>query len=126
MVTDPFATAVTSPLGFTVATFASDDDHVNVLPVIAFPLASRAVALSCSVSPSETSVPDAGVTWTEATLGVGGGGSVVSPPQAMRQKQKGSAVRKHKTERMDTSLVFSLLSVDGPAVSSSGVRPTVA
>jgi hypothetical protein len=49
--------------------FWSDDDQVNVLPEIEFPLASRALAVSCTVSPREESMEFSGVTTTEATAG---------------------------------------------------------
>lgn len=81
-VAEPAAWAVTNPEVLTVATFASDEAQVNVLPRIAFLFASRAVAVSCTVSPREAIVLVAGVTATDAT--VGGVGSVVPSPQATR------------------------------------------
>jgi uncharacterized protein YjdB len=66
----------------TVATLSSDDSHVNVLPAIELPLASRAVAESCSVSPSETSVPDAGVTTTDVTVAQEVAAVLVTPATA--------------------------------------------
>jgi hypothetical protein len=46
MVARPPTIAVTRPVELTVATAASDDDQVNVLLEIAFPLASCALAVS--------------------------------------------------------------------------------
>ena len=66
MVTDPSTTAVTRPEALTVAIASLDDDQANVLPEIAVPFASCALAVSCAVSPSDTSVAEAGVTATEA------------------------------------------------------------
>jgi predicted flap endonuclease-1-like 5' DNA nuclease len=91
----PFPTAVTSPAELTAAQFSSDDDHVKETPVMALPLASRAVAVSWAVSPNETSVPDAGVTTTEARLG---GCCVVSPAQAMKAT---ATTKLRDTLRMD-------------------------
>jgi hypothetical protein len=83
----PKAAAVTKPALLTDAQLSSDDDHVNALPEIAFPLASRAVAVSCTVSPREVSVAVAGETSTDTTVGGGGGsGSVVPSPQASRMR----------------------------------------
>ena len=87
IVSDPFATAVTRPDELTVAMLASDEDQVNVLSEIVFPLASRALAVSWTVSPRETSVAVLCVTATEATVCAAGccpPGPVVisSPPQA--------------------------------------------
>jgi hypothetical protein len=69
IVTDPFATAVTSPDELTIARLSSDDDQVNVLPEIVSPFASSAVAASWTVSPRDPSVAEAGVTTTETTAG---------------------------------------------------------
>jgi hypothetical protein len=63
MVTDPPATAVTSPMVLTVATFGWDDDQVIVLPEIELPFASATLAVSCIVSPSEIRAAE-GVTAT--------------------------------------------------------------
>jgi hypothetical protein len=46
MVVCPFPMEVASPDAFTVAQVSSDDDHVNVLPEIVFPLASSALAVN--------------------------------------------------------------------------------
>lgn len=62
----PTATAVTSPLAETVATEAVALDQVTARPLRAFPLASYAVAVSCTVWPGVTDAV-AGVTRTEAT-----------------------------------------------------------
>lgn len=69
MAADPFAMAVTNPVALTVATLESDDAQVKALPGIALPLASRALAISRTVSLTETSVSAGAVTTTEATLG---------------------------------------------------------
>jgi hypothetical protein len=77
--------AVTRPDELTLATVLSDEVHVNVLPDIASPSASLALAAACSVAFAEKSVSLLGVTTTEATVigcGFGGGGSVTSPPHA--------------------------------------------
>jgi len=49
----PLVTAVTSPADETVATEASDDDHVTVAPDITDPDASFTVALNVTVSPRD-------------------------------------------------------------------------
>jgi hypothetical protein len=101
----PFSPALTSPDEFTATQSSSDDDHVKETPAIVAPLASRAVAASCTVSPSETSVPVAGVTTTDAT--VGGGSCIESPPQA---KKATAATKVRATvdaiERMAVSLML--------------------
>ena len=74
----PTATAVTMPDEETDATAVLIDVHVTVRPVKAVPWASRGVAVSCAVCPTE-SVDAGGVTCTEAT---GAGGSVPPPLQA--------------------------------------------
>jgi len=51
MIAVPAATAVTSPVPFTVATPALLLVHVTVRPVRTFPLASLGVAVSCAVRP---------------------------------------------------------------------------
>jgi hypothetical protein len=79
----PLPTAVTRPDELTVATPTSDEAHVNVLPDRVVPPASRALALSWTVSPIETRLTVLGVTTTEATVGVplpGPGSDVTSPP----------------------------------------------
>src|SRR6266545_655121 len=63
----PAATPATSPVAFTVATPASLDVQVGVLPASTFPSASRAVAVSRVVSPPVSTVPVGGVTSTDAT-----------------------------------------------------------
>jgi hypothetical protein len=80
IVAGPLPLAVTTPDEFTVAHAWSEDDHVKVLPEIACPLASRAVAVNCDVWPRDEKVADGGVTSTDATLG--GRGSVALSPQA--------------------------------------------
>jgi hypothetical protein len=106
MMADPFATADTSPPVLTVAIFPSDDDKVNVLPEIVFPLASRALAVSCTVSPREESMGFSGVTTTEATAG--GPFSVgVSLPQARtdmvdKARTRGAARTPMRMERFMT------------------------
>jgi len=66
MVTAPATTPVTSPLLFTVAIVLSLDDQLIARPVKGLPLASRGVAVSCTVRPIAT-VPELGVTVTAAT-----------------------------------------------------------
>jgi hypothetical protein len=61
----PSATAVTSPVvGETVATVVSEDDHVTVAPDITVPPASFTVALSVTVSPTNSKVLVLGETST--------------------------------------------------------------
>jgi hypothetical protein len=62
----PTATAVTTPLPLTVATAAFDELHVTARPVSGFPLASRALAVSCCVPPT-VRLAVAGDTLTVAT-----------------------------------------------------------
>ncbi len=62
----PASTPVTTPLPFTVAVPASSLAHVTTRPSSTFPLASRTVAVSCSVCPAIT-FADAGLTLTDAT-----------------------------------------------------------
>src|SRR5205809_2896432 len=66
MVTAPATTPVTSPLLFTVAIVLSLDDQLIARPAKGLPLASRGVAVSCTVRPIAT-VPELGVTVTAAT-----------------------------------------------------------
>ena len=66
IVADPTATPLTSPLGETVATVGALLVHVTTRSVRAFPLASRGVALNCTVPPTGT-VADVGLITTEAT-----------------------------------------------------------
>jgi len=56
IVADPLATAVTRPADDTVAIVVSDDDHVTVAPDITVPSASFTVALSVTVSPTNSKV----------------------------------------------------------------------
>ncbi len=56
MVAPPFVTAVTKPDELTVALLRLDDDQVNVLPGTVFQFTSWALAVSWTVSPTETSV----------------------------------------------------------------------
>ena len=53
MVTDPLVTAVTRPADETVATPASEDDHVTVASGITDPSSSFTVALNATVSPRD-------------------------------------------------------------------------
>ena len=53
MVTDPLVTAVTRPADETVATPASEDDHVTVAPDMTDPFSSCTVALNATVSPRD-------------------------------------------------------------------------
>src|SRR5437762_3927988 len=62
----PAATPLTSPLPFTLAIALLLDCQVTTRPVIGLPLASRGVAVSCTVCPIAT-VPELGVTVTAAT-----------------------------------------------------------
>ncbi|HYS59089.1 MAG TPA: hypothetical protein VEM27_00760, partial [Gemmatimonadales bacterium] len=57
---------MTSPLLLTVAIVLSLDDQLIARPVKGLPLASRGVAVSCTVCPIAT-VPELGVTVTAAT-----------------------------------------------------------
>jgi hypothetical protein len=67
MLAEPEVTPATTPLTETVATPAFDVDHVIVWLVSVFPVASLAIALSCTVPPAGT-VALAGVTATDATV----------------------------------------------------------
>ena len=60
----PLPTAVTSPVDETVATVVSEDDHVTVAPDITVPPASFTVALSVTVSPTNSKVLVLGETST--------------------------------------------------------------
>src|SRR5437773_1992068 len=62
----PAATPLTSPLPFTLAIALLLACQVMTRPVNGFPFASLGVAVSCNVLPTAT-LPDAGVTVTEAT-----------------------------------------------------------
>src|SRR5262245_2885161 len=64
----PGAAAVTSPDALTVATVVLSDAHATVRPLIVFPAASRAVAVSVCVAPTESDTP-VGATVTLATTG---------------------------------------------------------
>src|SRR6266511_2528064 len=66
IVAGPFASAVTSPLGSTVAIRPSDDVQAKLCPGMTVPPASFATALNRCVSPSAVSVAVAGVTSTDA------------------------------------------------------------
>src|SRR5205807_275072 len=66
IVAEPAATAVTSPLPFTVATAVLSLDHVTVRPESGAPFASSGVAVSCTVNPACTE-GDGGLTITAAT-----------------------------------------------------------
>ena len=68
---------MTNPLDETVATDSLSDDHTTVRPLSVAPLALRAVAVSCRVSPTVRPAVD-GVTSTVAT-GPGFTVSVVEP-----------------------------------------------
>ena len=64
----PAATAVTTPLFETVATFGALDDHVTVRPVSTVPLDALTVAVSVALAPT-ASVVVGGLTVTDATAG---------------------------------------------------------
>ncbi len=66
MVTDPAVTPVTSPLPLTVAMLLLLDDQLMARPVNGLPLASRGVAVSCTV-PVIAMFAALGDTVTEAT-----------------------------------------------------------
>src|SRR5438270_13600572 len=66
----PAATPLTSPLPFTLAIALLLDCQVITRPVNGLPLASRGVAVSCTVCPFAT-VPEPGVTVTAATGAAG-------------------------------------------------------
>ena len=66
MVAAPALTPVTRPLAVTVATAVFELAHVTIRPVSAFPLASRGVAVSCTVCPAAT-LAVAGVMVTAST-----------------------------------------------------------
>src|SRR5438094_4884174 len=66
----PAATPLTSPLPFTLAIALLLDCQVMTRPVNGVPLASRGVAVSCTVCPCGT-LPEAGLTVTAATGTVG-------------------------------------------------------
>src|SRR5436853_15861 len=66
IVADPVTFAVTRPLVLTVATVVLSLDHVVVRPASGLLLASRGVAVSCTVWPTGT-LAEGGVTVTEAT-----------------------------------------------------------
>jgi hypothetical protein len=63
----PFVTAVTRPVADTDATPAAEVAQVTTGLGTGFPLASTALAASCTVSPSAASVLDGGATVTAAT-----------------------------------------------------------
>src|SRR5437879_13574534 len=65
IVAEPAATAVTSPLPFTVAAAVLSLDHVTVRPESAAPFAASGVAVSCTVHPAGTG-RGGGVTITAA------------------------------------------------------------
>src|SRR6266704_2153276 len=66
IVAEPAATPLTSPLPLTVAADVLPLCQVTVRPTSGLPFASLGVAVSCRLLPTDT-VPDAGVTVTEAT-----------------------------------------------------------
>src|SRR5437773_9367961 len=66
IVAEPAATPLTSPLPLTVAADVLPLCQVTVRPTSGLPFASLGVAVSCRLLPADT-VPDAGVTVTEAT-----------------------------------------------------------
>ena len=66
IVVDPAATAVTSPVPFTLATAALPVLHATLLPLRAFPAESLGVAVNCAVWPT-CRVSRDGVTVTDAT-----------------------------------------------------------
>jgi len=66
IVTDPTPTPVTNPLPFTVATAVLPLAQVTTRPASGLPLASRGVAVSCTLCPDIT-LADAGLTLTDAT-----------------------------------------------------------
>src|SRR3989440_8426334 len=66
IVAEPATFPVTSPVPVSVATGVLLLAHVTVRPVRMVPLASRRVALSCTVWPAGT-LADAGLTVTDAT-----------------------------------------------------------
>src|SRR2546426_881420 len=66
MVAEPVATAVTTPLGLTVATAGASLAHVTERPVSVSPLAPLSVAVNCGVAPTGR-LSLAGATVTEAT-----------------------------------------------------------
>src|SRR5712692_3782094 len=66
IVAEPTPTPGTSPLPLTVATLALFVAHVIDRPLNGFPLASRGVAVSCTVCPTGT-LAVAGLTVTDAT-----------------------------------------------------------
>ena len=63
---EPAETPVTRPLPSTAAMAVPLLPHVTTRPPSALPLASRGVAMSCTVCPAAT-VADAGLTLTDAT-----------------------------------------------------------
>ena len=62
----PLVTAVTRPADETVATAASEDDHVTVAPDITEPDASFTVAVSVAVSPTDEKESEVGESVTVA------------------------------------------------------------
>jgi hypothetical protein len=72
----PAATAVTTPLDETVATDAALELHVTVCPETGLPFPSTGVAVSACVPPT-VSVAELGETFTLATVGGGGAGTVI-------------------------------------------------
>ncbi len=66
IVANPTAMPVTRPLPFTVATARVAARPSHTRPASALPLASRGVAVSCTVCPAAT-LADAGLTLTDAT-----------------------------------------------------------
>ena len=67
MVTVPFATAVTRPLGLTVAIALLDELQLAVWPATGLPLASVGAAVSWAVAPNEAMLVVGGVTVTALT-----------------------------------------------------------
>ncbi|MEJ7810424.1 MAG: hypothetical protein WKG32_08425 [Gemmatimonadaceae bacterium] len=97
----PAAIAVTSPVADTVAMAELALDQVTVRPVMAFPLASRRVAVSCTVPPTASDAA-AGVTATVAVTGAGVGvrrracGSTPTAWDASLQAERTATTRRGK------------------------------
>jgi hypothetical protein len=76
IVAEPAATPVTTPLEFTVATFASLVDQLMDCPAITLPFWSFTTAVRLAVPPTPT-VADGGETVTDVTTGGGGSDPLV-------------------------------------------------
>src|SRR5436309_5874445 len=105
----PAATPLTSPLPFTLAIALLLDCQLIARPVKGLPLASRGVAVSCTVCPIAT-VPELGVTVTAAT-GASGTVSLAGPlsPSLLAVSVNGPPPRIPLTSPLPFTLAIALL-----------------